>query len=120
MLVIAQANVTPFVSPRNGVLHGKKICQEEIKYQVVLPADPQGEALKAAHDLMDHPGRDRKNSLLQGRFYWPGMLKESGSYVANCGMCIRQKTVSAMAPLVNIVTTEPLELVCINYLSLPI
>ncbi len=87
-------------------------------FQLVLPEESRKEELEASHDLVGLPGRDRTYSVLQERFFWPGMFKSMETYVTACGRCIRRKGVSAMAPLVNIVTSEPLELVCIDYLSL--
>ena len=40
-------------------------------------------------------------------------------WIKNCGRCVRFKTTrTAKAPLVSIQTTEPLELVCLDYLTL--
>ncbi len=39
-------------------------------------------------------------------------------YISNCGHCILRKPISRMTPLVNIVTSQLLKLVCIDYLTL--
>ena len=46
------------------------------------------------------------------------MTKEASDYVAHCERCIRRKIPPNRAPLINISSSFPLELVCIDYLSL--
>jgi hypothetical protein len=48
--------------------------------------------LQALHDDMGHPGKDRTLSLLRNRFYWPGMYKDTESWIEQCGRCLRRKT----------------------------
>ena len=68
---------------------------------------------------MGHPGKDRTLSLLRDRFYWPGMYKDAESWIEQCGRCLRRKTpTNQRAPLVPIVTSSPLELVCMDFLTL--
>lgn len=68
---------------------------------------------------MGHPGKDRTLSLIRDRFYWPGMHKDIETWIEECGRCTRRKTpTNQRAPLVNITTTSPLELVCMDFLTL--
>jgi transposase InsO family protein len=69
---------------------------------------------------MGHPGKDRMLSLIRDRFYWPGMDKAMEEWISQCGRFIRRKTPasSQRAPLVSISTQFPLELVCIDFLTL--
>ncbi len=91
----------------------------ETKRQLVLPAVYIEEVLKGVHDQMGHPGRDRTLSLLRDRFYWPGMTSDAEAWVKNCGRCIRRKSsTNIKAPLVNITSNYPMELVCMDYLTL--
>ncbi len=77
--------------------------------------------MASLHDDVGHPGRERTLSLLRDRFYWPGMSTAVENYVKNCGRCIRFKTQGThRAPLVNIQTTQPLELVCMDFLQLDV
>ena len=47
------------------------------------------------------------------------MFSDTESWIANCERCIRRKSkTNIRAPLVNISTTYPLELVCLDYLTL--
>ena len=105
-----------------GVLHRR--CQmthgsDEIRYQLVVPPKFRSQLLKALHDDVGHMGRERTLSLLRERCFWPGMTRDVADYIANCPRCLRSKhPVNQRAPLVNVTTTQPMELVCIDFLSL--
>ena len=63
-------------------------------------------------------GGERTLSLLRERFFWPCMTDEVEKYLAQCHRFLRRKAVQQRASLVNITTTQPLEMVCIDFLSL--
>ena len=64
-------------------------------------------------------GRERTIALLRPRCYWPGMYSDVKDHVQECPRCIRRKhPVDQVAPLQNVFTTHPMELVCIDYLTL--
>ena len=68
---------------------------------------------------MGHPGKDRTLSILRERCYWPKMSKHIDTWIEQCDRCVKVKyPTNARAPLVGIVTSEPLELLCMDYLSL--
>jgi hypothetical protein len=46
------------------------------------------------------------------------MSRNVQDWVSHCTRCLKRKAAGEKAPLVNIVTTQPMELVCIDYLSL--
>ena len=71
------------------------------------------------HNHMGHLRRDRSLELLRERFYLVGMQKSVVDYIAQCDRCIRRKDYhSPRAPLVNTQTSQPMELVCIDFLKL--
>jgi hypothetical protein len=75
--------------------------------------------IEALHNDMGHTGKDGTLSLIKDRFYWPGMHSDVEKWITECGRCTRRKTpTTQQAPLVNIVTSAPLELVCMDYLTL--
>lgn len=69
---------------------------------------------------MRHLGVERALSLICDQFYWPHMQRDVGHSVNKVCSCLKQKRLSktTRAPLVNIVTTYPLELVSIGYMHL--
>ena len=104
---------------KRGVLY-KSIKEDgEIIEQLVLPPCYRNEVLKGLHNEVGHPGRDRTLGLLHERFFWPGMTKDTEKWIEHCDRCIRRKSGSDIrAPLVNINTSYPLELVCMDFLTL--
>lgn len=105
---------------QRGVLY-RRLEQEDgtERLQLLLPTEYHEEALKGVHDDIGHLGRDRAITLLRDRFFWPKMGSDLARRISNCPRCLRRKTcVKVRAPMENIVTTQPLELVCMDFLSL--
>jgi transposase InsO family protein len=92
----------------------------EVYYQLVVPKAHRDQVISSLHDDMGHLGRDRTIALIRSRFYWPGMFQDVERRVASCRSCILRKAPNQgeRAPLVNIHSCQPMELVCIDYLSL--
>ena len=104
---------------RDGVIYRKSQANVQVRYQLVLPSEYWEVALKGLHDDVGHPGKDRTLWLLQERFYWPRMTSHVHQWIESCERCLKRKSPTNLrAPLVNIRTTRPLELVCIDYLTL--
>ncbi len=92
------------------------LCRKRPIRDVVLPKLIHDLAVEGCHDRMGHLGQDKTLGLLQDRFYWIGMSSAAISYVAKCGCCIRRKTLpNQRSPLVNITTTQPMELLCMDF-----
>lgn len=86
--------------------------------QLVLPVHYRELALSGMHDDVGHQGRDRTLWLIKQRFYWPHMEQDVVEKVRTCPNCIRRKTpTKAAAHMVPIQSTYPMEIVCIDYLS---
>ena len=84
--------------------------------QLVLPAKLREDMFKAYHEDLEHQGRDRTLSLMKRRLYWPGMDWLVESKIKQCGRCIRRKILpTRAADPVNIISTAPMEVVCIDY-----
>ena len=87
--------------------------------QLVIPPILVSEVLRYSHDKIGHPGRDRTTNFIRDRFFWPGMTNDIDYWIRGCRNCVLRKTPpSERAPLTNITTSQPLELVCMDYLSL--
>ena len=102
-----------------GVLHRKVSLNGQEFQQVVLPPVFHDEVFQALHYDLGHIGRGRTTSLFKQRFFWPGMDKFIREKVNTFGRCIRRKTGGGRsATLVNITSSSPIEIVCVDYLSL--
>ena len=98
---------------RNTIIDGEKV------QQLVLPVAFRDLVLKHLHDNVGHQGQERTLSLVRSRFFWPGFESDVENKVKTCERCIKRKTFpKPSAELVSIVSTQPMELVCIDFLSL--
>ena len=98
---------------RNTILDGQNVRQ------LMLPSHFKDKVLWHLHDDVGYQGRDRTLSLVRQRFNWPGLKSDVENKVKYCIRCIQRKTVpKPSAELVNITTTQPMELVCIDFHAL--
>ncbi|CAI5662959.1 unnamed protein product [Oreochromis niloticus] len=103
----------------NGVLYRKFNDRDSLVYQLVLPQKYRDRALKGVHDEVGHLGFERALHLARARFYWPRMAQSIEEKCKKCSRCLMRKALpQKAAPLQNIQATYPLELVCIDYLSI--
>ena len=57
-------------------------------------------------------------SILRDSFYSPHMQEDLNNWITNCERCVKCKSPTSTTPLVSIPTTQPLELVCVDFLNL--
>ncbi|RVE74756.1 hypothetical protein OJAV_G00024780 [Oryzias javanicus] len=87
--------------------------------QLVLPKEFVPMVLRSLHDESGHLGMDKTIELIRDRFYWPKMGAEVEQYIKNCGRCITRKALPQRAALLHHITSQgPLDLICIDFLSL--
>ena len=99
----------------------RKCCIDgESKSQLVLPAARKQDILKLLHDNMGHQARDRTIALVSERVFWPGMNADIENYIEKCHRCLRAKDHRSdiRADLQPILTSAPLELVCMDFVSM--
>lgn len=102
----------------NGVLYRRRQEGARMFYQLVLPEELRPSVLKSLHDDLGHMGIERTLDLVRARFYWPKMSAYVEHKIKTCNRCVRRKSLpERAAPLVNITATRPLELVCMDFLS---
>ena len=73
--------------------------------------------MKGLHNDIVHPGRERTTKLVRERFYWPGMNAEVDQWITRCERCLKRKSGVDKAPLNNVHTSYPLELVCFDFFT---
>ena len=106
---------------RNGILYHKNDTKEpehpnQNTMQLVLLTALRLQALKGCHDDLGQLGIDRILDLLRDQFYWPGMTKDATRHIQTCERCLQFKASPDKAPMENVTTTYPMELVHIDYL----
>lgn len=104
---------------KDGLLYRRRQCDNKPLYQLVLPSVLRSSVLTSLHDEMGHMGMERTLELARSRFYWPKMSSDVESKVKTCARCVKRKSQpEKAAPLVSIRTSRPMELVCMDFLSL--
>ena len=91
---------------------------EETLLQLVLPTAYREVALRGCHDEVGHLGLECMLDLMHDRFFWPCMAAQAKEHVRKCHQCLAFKASQPKAPLENIMTIHPLELVHLDYLCL--
>ena len=102
---------------KDGLLHWKsqKPSVGQVT-QLVLPVDFREAVLRSLHDDMGHLGVEQATDLPRRRFYWAMMALDTEQYVKDCGECNTCKTpCKKAAPLHQIVSSDPMDLVCIDF-----
>lgn len=103
----------------NNVLVRRRHIGGEPTYQLVLPEEYRPDVFFQLHNQMGHLGTERTLDLVRSRFFWPRMSVDVCNKIKRCERCIRRKAQpEKAAPLVNIRTSRPLELVCMDFLSI--
>lgn len=103
---------------KRGVLYRRSMENEEEVHQLVLPESYHQQAITGLHHDIGHPSAERTLSLVKQRFYWCKMGQDVKKAVQECSRCILRKAQPQTMPLVNITSTQPLELVCMDYLTI--
>ncbi|KAJ8349066.1 hypothetical protein SKAU_G00276550 [Synaphobranchus kaupii] len=104
---------------RNGLLYRVKRDHHMNRkiFQFVTPESLKQQVLHGVHDAAGHQGCSRTHLLASERFFWTGMQRDVVNHVKHCQRCVLGKTPEpdARAPLDNIRTSAPMELVCIDF-----
>ena len=108
---------------RNHLLYRERTTGDrespQTEFQLIIPPQCRKQLVELVHDKAGHMGRERTLSLLRPKCFWPRMTTDVANHTLDCPRCLRRKhPVDQVAPLENVHTTQPMELVCIDYLTL--
>ena len=84
----------------------------------VVPKEHWAHALNGYHWDAGHQGQTHTLTLLEERFWWPGMSRQSCNMVQGCEWCKLFEGAQVKAPLQTIWATAPLELLHVHFTSL--
>ena len=103
-----------------GVLYRKTLKEANARLQLVIPSSHRAEAMKGVHDDLFHTHLEDSLHQARLRFYWPFMARDLERKLKRCSRCIRRGAKFQKAPMHSIVTTFPLELLSIDFLTIEV
>ena len=86
--------------------------------QLIIPPSHRDLAMAGIHEELAHSGSQSTIRLAKQRFFWPFMASMIETKCKGCERCIRRKALPEKAGMESIKTSYPLELVCMDYLSI--
>ena len=100
--------------------NGTLVKQVRNHHQIVLPKEYHYLVYKHLHEQLGHLGVDRVMELARKRFYWSGMYKDIEKYVKCVCKCLKDKkpNIQHREELGRIESTQPFEVICIDFLHL--
>ena len=103
----------------SGVLYRVITDEKGMKWrQLVLPPSQRLTAMKGVHDDVGHCGYQSAIRLARQRFFWPFMPSSIEKHCKTCERCICRKSRGQTAAMESIQSTMPMDLVCIDFLSI--
>ena len=95
-------------------------CDKANGRQIVLPKSMRPSIYEQLHVEMGHLGAERVLELARKKVFWPKMQEDIETFIREQCACIAQRRphLHTKAPLQNIITSSPMELVTIDYVHL--
>ena len=105
---------------KNGLLYRQsKVGQTgETVLQFVVPQIHRNAALDGCHCEAAHQGQSHSLSLMQERFWWPGMARDLRYSIRKCGRCKKFEATPPVAPLRPLACSGPGELLHVDFTSI--
>ena len=105
---------------KNGLLYrqSKQGPIEETMFQFVVPQIHRSAALDGCHCEAVHQGQHHSLSLMQERFWWPGMACDLRNCIKKCGHCRKFEAAPPIAPLKPLTCSGPGELLHMDFASI--
>ena len=105
---------------KNGLLYwqSKQGQTQETVLQFVVPQIHRNVALDGCHCETAHQGQSRSLSLMQERFWWPGMARDLRNHIRKCSWCKKFKAAPPIAPLKPLACSGLGELLHVDFTSI--
>ena len=118
--VLAYAKSKDQLIMKNGLLYrqSKQGPTQETVFQFVVPQIHRNAALDGCHHEAAHQGQSRSLSLMQERFWWPGMARDLRNCIRKCGRCKKFEAAPPIAPLKPLACSGPGELLHVDFTSI--
>ena len=105
---------------KNGLLYRKTHIgpAKETIFQFVVPPRHRSVAMDGCHREAAHQGQRRSASLMQERFWWPGMAWDLRNRIRKCGRCRKFEAAPPIAPMQPLTCSGPGELLHVVFTSI--
>ena len=105
---------------KNGLLYqqSKQGQIKETVLQFVVPQIHRNAALDGCHREAAHQGQSRSLSLMQERFWWPGIAHDLRNHIRKYGRCKKFEAAPPVAPLRPLTCSRPGELLHVDFTSI--
>ena len=87
-------------------------------FQFVVPQIHRSAALDGCHHEAAHQGQHHSLSLMQERFWWPGMAHDLRNCIKKCGRCRKFEAAPPIAPLKPLTCSGQGELLHVDFTSI--
>ena len=126
LTVLDKKAVTAYVKAKgqlllkNGLLYRKTQIgpAKETIFQFVVPQRHRSAAMDGCHQEAAHQGQRRSISLMQERFWWPGMARDLRNRIKKCGRCRKFEAAPPIAPMQPLTCSGPGELLHVDFTSI--
>ena len=105
---------------KNGLLYRKTNIgpAKETIFQFVVPQRHRSAAMDGCHREAAHSRQRRSASLMQERFWWPGMARDLRNRIRKCGRCRKFEAAPPIAPMQPLTCSGPGELLHVDFTSI--
>ena len=105
---------------KNGLLYNKtrQGPADEIVFQFVVPQRHWSATLDGCHQEAAHQGQCCSTTLMQERFWWPGMTQDLRNCIKKCGHCRKYEAAPPIAPMKPLTCSGPGELLHVDFTSI--
>ena len=105
---------------KNGLLYLKtqQGQADEIVFQFVVPRRHRSTTLDGCHREAAHQGQRCSTTLMQERFWWPGMTQDLRNRIKKCGRCRKYEAAPPVAPMKPLTCSGPGELLHVDFTSI--
>ena len=105
---------------KNGLLYRKtqQGQADEIMFQSVVPQRHRSTTLDGCHQEAAHQGQCRSTTLMQERFWWPGMTQDLRNHIKKCGHCRKYEAAPPVVPMKPLTCSGPGKLLHVDFTSI--
>ena len=105
---------------KNGLLYRKtqQGPADEIVFQFIVPQRHRSTTLDGCHQEVAHQGQHTSTTLMQERFWWPGMTRDLRNCIKKCGCCRKYEAAPPIVPMKPLTCSGPGKWLHVDFTSI--